>query len=463
MISKGISSFVALYLTATSLSLVRELCAQGVPSPPRPAMTTTRNRTLDSIRRIAPYNTWVMTYDGDYESERLRSGNRSWTERLGPITCASFSARSTNGDALFGYNQDSDRLQSSLIIFADSSTGFASVSIVRGDFCHIDEYIANPNNYACQERVLESVNYPFDGMNEYGVTMSPMYVQGEPVATPGLPAIHGLTMIRRVLDHARNLNEAIALIRRYNNTYAREIHYLVSDAYGRSAVVEYFDRAIIVTKPTEPWQVCTNERICGNTIEELRSICWRYRTAYDALRSSNGRISADAGLGILQSISWEGGGGGTLWSSMYNKTAGEWRFCLDRDYANRHSFTLRMVVDLGVDKAGASPLIIDTGSVLHLRADVRNLSPRPSTAVRLKFYLSRSIPMGDDAVLLAGRTVTSVGARSKEAIRLDRRIPASLPPGEYHLVATAIEPGKTHTDPSLSNNTDVFESVITVR
>lgn len=430
------------------------------------ALTNREEETLRSIRRIGEYDTWVMTYVGDYDFEALLqpAGQPAAAVKVNTISCSTFAARKSNGDKLFCYNQDcTNENESSLIVFADSTTGFASVSIVRGDFCNIDDYIDMPDGDYYRYRVLQAVFHPFDGMNEHGVTMSPMYVAGESVWETGKRSLHGLTVIRLVLDYARTVDEAIELVRRYNNTMANEIHYLVSDAYGDSAVIEYFDGAIVVTRATEPWQVCTNSRVCGYTHAQVSAVCWRYRNTCQTLRGYDGQIDEDIAMNMLRGISserWSPTTRGTLWSSVYNKTKGEWRFALDTTYDDIHSFSIPMVADIAVVAADARPRELRAGEFLRLKAKMRNLSPRPSGRTEVKFYLSKTQNLTNKSVQVGSETITDFAALKSETVRLKAPLPPNLRKGEYYLVVTAQTDG-AGKDP-ITNNEHISKKTVSV-
>ena len=53
-------------------------------------------------------------------------------------------------------------------------------------------------------------------------------------------------------------------MRRYNLHFpATTCHYLIADAAGKTAVVEFLDGRVEVTGTDEPWQVSTNDRLSG--------------------------------------------------------------------------------------------------------------------------------------------------------------------------------------------------------
>jgi len=66
--------------------------------------------------------------------------------------------------------------------------------------------------------VLRAPLIPFDGINEYGLTVGMAAVPGSPgpAPAPGKQTIGSLRIIRLMLDHAITVDEATAVIRQYN-------------------------------------------------------------------------------------------------------------------------------------------------------------------------------------------------------------------------------------------------------
>jgi penicillin V acylase-like amidase (Ntn superfamily) len=90
-------------------------------------------------------------------------------------------------------------------------------------------------------------------MNEYGVAISGLNVDGDVVYDSNKISLDRYEFRRLVLDHAQNVDEPIDLIRKYNNMGSETVHYLVSDARGKSAVIEYYNGQVYAHRNVEPW------------------------------------------------------------------------------------------------------------------------------------------------------------------------------------------------------------------
>ena len=182
---------------------------------------------------------------------------------------------------------------------------------------------------------------PFDGMNEKGLTIALLAVpHAEPPAQEGRVTLNTTTAIRLILDHAASVDEAVSLLQGYNLYFSGgvECHYLISDAQGNSAVIEFLDGDIKVTKSEENYQLVTNFIMYQGLNEgEGGSEFERYATIEDSLGASEGVISEEDAMGLLSDVRIPGR---TQWSVVYNQTTGELWVCAGEQYDRVYSFSL---------------------------------------------------------------------------------------------------------------------------
>ena len=119
-----------------------------------------------------------MHYYGEYS--RSRTG---WSWPPGPdLACSLFAAFGEAGDTLFGRNFDWE-FSPALLLFTDPPDGYASVSMVDLTFLEISPAAARTlTDLSPAERtaLLAAPSMPFDGMNEYGLTIAMAAVPDEP-------------------------------------------------------------------------------------------------------------------------------------------------------------------------------------------------------------------------------------------------------------------------------------------
>ncbi|UCF14810.1 MAG: linear amide C-N hydrolase [Phycisphaerales bacterium] len=189
--------------------------------------------------------------------------------------------------------------------------------------------------WARRMNLLGSPYATIDGMNECGVAIAQNAVprRNRP-KDPNRPTLLNSQIARLVLDHAKHVDGAIALIRQYNIDFAdTPVHFHIADASGNSAVVEYLDGGISVVRDDKPWQVSTNYLFS----EAQQPNCWRYNKAAESLAESKGSKSATEAMSLLKSTSLDH----TVWSVVYNLTTGQVNVALGKNYDKVHTFDLK--------------------------------------------------------------------------------------------------------------------------
>jgi hypothetical protein len=121
-----------------------------------------------------------MTYYGDYGFDEFIKVDHPWDPLASNIKegCSCFGALNIEGKILYGRNLDLNEPYSVLVLYTDPPDGYASVSLCVA--IDIDSYLENSTDENTQW-VLEYPYWPFDGMNEYGVSISGLNVDGEAV------------------------------------------------------------------------------------------------------------------------------------------------------------------------------------------------------------------------------------------------------------------------------------------
>lgn len=294
---------------------------------------------LASLEKVDDFPLYVMRYNGEYFFGFFAERGVEWGpyrkvyDKLNPAACTSFAALAPQADAVFGRNFDWKH-RSSLLLFTNPPNGYASVSMVDLFYLGLEGLQEIP--WARRINLLGSPYATIDGMNECGVAIAQNAVprRNTPV-DPNRPTLLNSQIARLVLDHAKDVDEALTLIRRYNIDFAdTPVHFHIADASGKSAIVEYVDSGISVIRDQKPWQVSTNFLFS----ETSKPDCWRYGEATRSLGDSQGKKSADEAMSLLQGTSLDH----TVWSIVYNLTTGQISLALGKDYDQVHTFKLKM-------------------------------------------------------------------------------------------------------------------------
>jgi hypothetical protein len=162
----------------------------------------------------------------------------------------------------------------------------------------------------------------------------------EPPAMQDKIMLNTTTMIRLVLDRAKNVEEALSLIKEHTLYFSGgvECHYLISDVAGDSAIVEFLDHDIKITKIEGNYQAVTNFIVFGGRNEgEGGSEFERYDTIVNRLNVTDGVITEQEAMNLLADVIIPGR---TQWSAVYNLTTGAVQICMSGKFDTVFSYTM---------------------------------------------------------------------------------------------------------------------------
>jgi len=344
-------SLKTLVLLTLLLGLVLSSCAsQPVPTiPPPVTITATPPGIRLDLQKVDDHPLYVLRYNGDYRlDEYLQTGRRPNLQSFLPLEqngwgCTVFAALNPAGEQLLGRNFDWEN-NPALLLFTEPPNGYRSVALVDISYLGFSKTTAITDQNRSQ--LLEAPYLPFDGMNEKGLAVGMMAISDiQPVSDPQKVTLGSLGVIRLLLDKAANVEAALALLEQYNVDFSGGpvIHYLIADASGHSAVVEYGDAqrdqpARFVFRNDQPWQVATNFELAPQPPTGADSSCWRYNLAYETLSATEGNLTQPEAMTLLENVSQPN----TLWSVTYNLQSGQIEISLRRHYEQVFKFQLEM-------------------------------------------------------------------------------------------------------------------------
>lgn len=277
------------------------------------------------------------------------------------IGCSSFTATAENGDALFARNYDFSKTNA-MLVFTDANEGrHASISTVDLQFLGID---VDQDMTGLMDKVicLAAPYAPLDGVNDAGVSCGiyMTYQGGEKtVATSqdtDKPDFTSTTLLRLILDYADNVEEAVEIASSYDlhDSANTSYHYMVADASGKSAILEWTNDSAVDTTDNDgsqrtlkvvyndqdsnigeregasSYQIVTNFVLQPGYYEgvpaENKKGADRYDRLYEELQATDGVVADEqAAMDILQSVgrrSWDNDDKNscTVHSAVYNLT-----------------------------------------------------------------------------------------------------------------------------------------------
>ena len=304
--------------------------------------------TLSSLELVGDFPLYTMYYYADYQtaySEELNNKSTVTGEILLPPNwaCSLFAALADTQGGTYGRNFDWE-FSPALLLFTHPPDGYASVSMVNLAFIRnwgdeVEQLTELPVEQ--REALLRAPFLPIDGMNEFGLVVGMAAVPHRPILNlPGKESIGSLGVIRQVLDHARDVDEAVTILGSYNIDWGGgpPIHYLVADRSGRAALVEFYEDEMVVFPNERPWHQATNFlRASAGDSEEGN--CWRYEVISQSLENTGGLVTTEQALQLLADVSQAG----TQWSIVYGLHSGDVTVAMGRDYAEPHTFQLDLL------------------------------------------------------------------------------------------------------------------------
>ena len=283
---------------------------------------------------------------------------------MATFNCTSFQAVKADGSGYF-YGRNYDYFKNpTMVTISRPKKGYASIA--ASDMSHFGYSLEKlPTSFMSKLSCLASVYAPVDGINEKGLCTSIMALpkQAAQQDTPNHDV--GTTIIMRLwLDKCATVAEALELLGtvdvRHDAAVGSGYHYMVADASGHCAVVE-FDKddgwkTMIVEKPDSlNYMLVTNHLLSSKyyTTEPDPAVgnphsksWWRYETAGAFLREHDGVLSFEEAQECLSQVHWKdlvwdnGTVEDTQFSNVYDQSA----ITLDlrnwNDYDNTVHFAL---------------------------------------------------------------------------------------------------------------------------
>lgn len=291
------------------------------------------------------------------------------------IGCSSFTATAENGDVLFARNYDFSKTNTMLVFTEANEDRHATISTVDLQFLGVD---VDQNMTSLMDKVicLAAPYAPLDGVNDAGVSCGiyMTYQGGETtVATSqdtDKPDFTSTTLLRLILDYADNVEEAVEIASTYDlhDSANTSYHYMVADASGKSAILEwtadgatdttdndgaartlkviynYQDDHIGEREAASDYQVITNFVLQpgyydGVPAEEKKGAD-RYDRLYEELQKTNALVADEqAAMDILSIVgrrSWnnDDSNGCTVHSAVYNLTQKSVLWVSNENYDN---------------------------------------------------------------------------------------------------------------------------------
>ena len=264
---------------------------------------------------------------------------------MATFNCTSFQAANADGKGfLFGRNYDYFK-NPTMVTVSRPKKGYASISV--SDMSHFGYSLEKlPESFMTRLSCLASIYAPVDGMNEKGLCTSIMALPKQAAQQDTEKHNVGTTIIMRLwLDRCATVQEALDLLETVDVCHDAAVgsgyHYMVADAAGDCAVVEFDkedgwktmivrkggdDNYLLVTNHllSEKYYTTEPDPAVGNPHSKS---WWRYETAGAYLTAHDGTLTKAEAQECLALVHWKdlvwdnGTVEDTQFSNVYDQSA----------------------------------------------------------------------------------------------------------------------------------------------
>ncbi|MDF0479226.1 linear amide C-N hydrolase [Vagococcus sp. PNs007] len=316
--------------------------------------------TLYNVKKIDDYGFYQMEYKADYGFDKfLEKGVTNDTELVKFVSkqllkgiplsidipnlgCSTFNTVNEKGEPNFGRNFDLG-YSPSVIVKTAPKNGFKSLSMVNLEFLGYGKNALD--NMSDRLFSLAAPYIPLDGINEKGVAVGVLLLHDKPTnQTTEKVDITSTTAIRLILDKAASVDEAVKLLKNYDMHDSANAcyHYQITDATGKSVIVEYINNKMSVLEPEDNYFGATNFYLTPGEKFNKGKGQDRYKKIMTTLKDKKGELTRDDSMDLLQSVSTdkEEKKDATQWSAVYNNTQRNMDIVIGRNYDKIYHFDL---------------------------------------------------------------------------------------------------------------------------
>lgn len=315
-------------------------------------MFRTQIKAASSVKKIEE-GFYFMEYEGDYGFDEFlaHGGAASDMElavylskyishgfyKLDPeentYGCSTIAVHRDSGGRLFGRNFDW-RNCTAMTIIAKPEKGYRSVSTCNLDFLGFGDSFL-PEGMMNKIMSMAAIYVPLDGMNEKGLCVADLVVDGEEETHQDTdrPELTTTTAIRLILDKAATADEAVELLSHYDMNSSSGMHHHLAICDGvKSVVVEYIENKMTVTEtPVVTNFILAQGEHYGKGSEQSKM---RFETLLEQYDACGGIMDENEVMNALSSVAQSryGDYDDTQWSAVFDPESGIVSYCFREKY-----------------------------------------------------------------------------------------------------------------------------------
>jgi len=392
--TKTLLCFCLLAVAVAVSSCCQESCRKTSDNPHSFITDPSKAEMITSLEEIDSERFYLLDYTADYKLDKLIEAEVESTEQMFEFLsknifdavpndlaipsmsagCSAYAATEiSRGDFLMGRNYDYCHVENgvevpatALFLRTSPEGGKKSISMVDAYWLGFHKGFYHDGKTDLSMLMGAPFNI-LDGMNEDGFAVCVLHLDGTPTRQnePGKPLIWASVFMRKLLDTAGSVEEAIALAKSYNlsmKTPANgNLHFFVADAAGDFAILEYSYEEGADTDTAIPnvLRVLRGED-CDRYVTNFyvdpalanhpklgplgKHGLWRYDTLKVNLAKYGYKVDEGQAMGLLKAVSQDPHPGETTshtqWSAVYNLSQRKVDISLLQEYDKQYSFSI---------------------------------------------------------------------------------------------------------------------------
>lgn len=216
-------------------------------------------------------------------------------------------------------------------------------------------YGINTIGYSYIEQMGQDTAY--EGLNEYGLLAAVIALPttGKEERNLSPMTLHSLGMVKYILERARNVEEAMFIIKKFTIDYRIEyglpkVQYFFADRSNTVGIYEEDVYEEVVELNNGEYRLLTNQSVTS------KIGCSRYNKI-DEILKQNEKIDQDRCIHILDEAKQEKL---TAWSTIYDLENLEFTFYLEQDFKTKYRFSLEKNLKKGQHSVDFAELKLNT-------------------------------------------------------------------------------------------------------
>lgn len=262
----------------------------------------------------------------------------------GDFACTTFNAYTESGDHIMARNFDFKEAPV-IVVWTNPEKGYKSIGVTETDVLLVGKKLAEKEN---KNHLLLAPYACMDGMNEKGLAIAVVEIKTKATKQEtGKKPIITTVAIRAALDKCATVDEAVELFKQYDmhDSLFACYHYQVTDASGKSAIIEYIDNKMTVLYPDDKYQYLVNKYATPGVPCEKGFGYTREKWLAEEFAETNHIMDEKRAMKILERVKLfykhkRGYMITSLWSVIYNLEKKSCLFCANMEYDKQFTFTL---------------------------------------------------------------------------------------------------------------------------